>query len=51
MIQTGTIVMSISNNVITRNSGNFISEGFEVGNKITIFNSSDNTGVFTIMKV
>tara|TARA_R110001592_G_scaffold128609_1_gene340760 strand:- start:9288 stop:10295 length:1008 start_codon:yes stop_codon:yes gene_type:complete len=51
MIQTGTIVMSISNNVITRNSGNFISEGFEVGNKITIFNSSDNTGVFTIKSI
>lgn len=51
MIQTGTITISINNNVITRSSGNFISEGFEVTNKITIFNSSNNTGVYTIKSI
>ena len=39
MIQSGSITVSISNNTITRTSGSFISEGFEVGNKITIYNS------------
>ncbi len=49
MIQTGSITISgISNNTITRSSGSFIAEGFEVGNKITIFNSTLNTSTYTI---
>jgi hypothetical protein len=48
MIQSGSITVSISNNTITRTSGSFISEGFEVGNKITIYNSPYNTSAYVI---
>ena len=51
MIQSGSITISIvggTNNVITRPSGSFISDGFQHGDKITIFNSSNNTSVYVI---
>lgn len=51
MTQTGTITMSIADNTITRTSGDFVSEGFEVSDNITIFNSSNNANTYTIKAV
>ena len=48
MIQSGSITVSISNNTITRTSGSFLSEGFAVGNKITMYNSPHNTSAYVI---
>ena len=51
MTQTGNVTLTIASNVITRASGSFISDGFEVGDTITIFQSSNNTGKYTIRLV
>ena len=48
MTQTGNVTLSITNNVITRTEGSFISDGFEVGDTITIFQSTNNTGTYSI---
>tara|TARA_R100000734_G_scaffold19100_1_gene18088 strand:- start:10831 stop:11841 length:1011 start_codon:yes stop_codon:yes gene_type:complete len=48
MTQTGSISLTINNNVITRATGSFISDGFQVGDTITLFQSSNNTGTYSI---
>ena len=50
MVQSGTAELTINATTksIKRTAGNFITDGFTVGNKITIHNSSNNTAVYTI---
>ena len=48
MISITISIVGGTNNVITRPSGSFISDGFQQGDKITIFNSSNNTSVYVI---
>ena len=50
MVQSGTAELTINADAssIKRTAGNFITDGFTVGNKITIHNSSNNTAVYTI---
>ena len=53
MVQSGTATITVvaATNVISRASGNFITDGFEAGNTVTIYGSSNNTGTYTVTQV
>lgn len=54
MTQTGFIgVITINSTArsILRNSGNYTTDGFTLGQKITIYGSSNNTGTYTISEI
>tara|TARA_R110000824_G_scaffold98097_1_gene234146 strand:+ start:249 stop:1256 length:1008 start_codon:yes stop_codon:yes gene_type:complete len=53
MVQTGTVELTIydATDTIKRTAGNFTTDGFTIGNKITLYNSSNNTATYTISQI
>ena len=53
MVQTGTVELTIydATDTIKRTAGNFATDGFTVGNEITLYNSSNNTATYTISQI
>ena len=53
VVQTGTVELTIydATDTIKRTAGNFTTDGFTIGNKITLYNSSNNTATYTISQI
>lgn len=56
MVQTGTIsslviTATTAESTLTRDAGNWNTDGFTAGNKITIYNSSSNTAKYTVKSI
>ena len=54
MVQSGiipTLTLTASNSLVTRSTGNWTTDGFTSGMKVTFYNSSTNTATYTISSI